>query len=124
MGSMLADLLKALGYKPTLADQNVWIKPGTKPDGFKYYQMILVYVDDILHLSHDTDPVIKALQASYTMKEGSIGTPKHYLGANVAISPLRYMVMASAPIHLVTDLRLMFQMNVMMWKSIDTTKSL
>ena len=81
--SMLADSLKSLGYKPTLADRNVWIKPGVKPDGFKYYQMILVYVDDILHLSHNTNPVINALQASYTLKEGSIGTPKRYLGANI-----------------------------------------
>jgi hypothetical protein len=51
---MLADSLKALGYKPTLVDHYVWKKPGVRPDGFKYYQMILVFVVDIPQISHDT----------------------------------------------------------------------
>jgi hypothetical protein len=47
--SMLNDTLKSLGYSPLEADRNVWLRSGIKPDGFCYYQMILVYVDDILH---------------------------------------------------------------------------
>jgi Reverse transcriptase (RNA-dependent DNA polymerase). len=81
--SMLNDSLKALGYIPSLADCNVWLKPGTKPDGFRYYQMILVYVDDILHLSHEPEVVIDALRQSYELKESSVGLPTRYLGANV-----------------------------------------
>jgi hypothetical protein len=81
--SMLSDSLKAIGYSPSLADRNVWLKPGVKPDGFRYYQMILVYVDDILHLSHDPDIVINALRKAYELKEGSVGPPDRYLGANV-----------------------------------------
>lgn len=81
--SMLNDSLKSLGYRPTEADRNVWLKPGVKPDGFKYYQMILVYVDDILHVSHDPNVVIGMLRTMYELKEDSVGVPTRYLGANV-----------------------------------------
>jgi Reverse transcriptase (RNA-dependent DNA polymerase). len=77
--SMLNDSLKALGYSQSLADRNVWLKPGTKPDGFRYYQMILV----ILHLSHEPEVVINALCQSYELKEGSVGLPTRYFVANV-----------------------------------------
>jgi hypothetical protein len=83
--AMLAESLSAMGYWPTEADRNVWIKLSTKPDGFKYYQMILVYVDEILHVSHDPNPGIAALQKLYVLKDDSIGPPKRYLGANIDI---------------------------------------
>jgi len=81
--AMLAESLSAMGYQPTEADRNVWIKPSIKPNGFRYYQMILVYVDDILHVSHDPSPGIEALKKLYELKEESIGPPKHYLGADI-----------------------------------------
>jgi hypothetical protein len=81
--SMLSDSLRGLGYTPSEADRNVWMKPGVKPDGFKYYQYILVYVDDILHLSHDPTIVISALSNMYELKKESVGIPERYLGANV-----------------------------------------
>jgi hypothetical protein len=81
--SMLSESIMALGYSPSEADRNVWLKPAVKPDGFRYYQLILIYVDDILHLSHDPDTTINALRGMYELKEGSVGSPKRYLGANV-----------------------------------------
>jgi hypothetical protein len=47
--------------------------------------MILVYVDDILHLLHGPDVAINALRGMYELKEGtsSVGPPNRYLGANV-----------------------------------------
>jgi hypothetical protein len=80
---MLSESITALGYTPSEADRNVWIKPGVKPDGFRYYQMILIYVDDILHLSHDPDVAINALRGMYELKEESVSAPSRYLGANV-----------------------------------------
>jgi hypothetical protein len=44
--SLLADTLMDIGYKPTKADPNVWIRPATKSDGFEYYEMVLCYVDE------------------------------------------------------------------------------
>ena len=40
-----------LGFKPSAADPDVWMRPATKADGTMYYEYVLVYVDDILALS-------------------------------------------------------------------------
>jgi hypothetical protein len=45
--------------------------------------MILVYVDDILCISKETAPIMKNVAAIYRLKEGSIGQPSKYLGANI-----------------------------------------
>jgi hypothetical protein len=81
--ALLAQTLTELGYKSTRADPDVWIRPQVKPDGFEYYEMVLIYVDDILHLSHNCKPTMDALAKQYQLKEDSLGEPKLYLGANV-----------------------------------------
>ena len=81
--AMLAQTLIDLGYQSSKADPDVWIRPQTKPNGFEYYEMVLVYVDDILHLSHNTKPTIDALGKLYVLRADACGEPKRYLGANV-----------------------------------------
>ena len=52
--SFLAETLDVeLGFKSTLADPDVWIRAAIKPDGEKYYEYILVYVDDLLCIRYD-----------------------------------------------------------------------
>ena len=47
--------------------------------------MVLVYVDDILHLSHDTKPTMEAIRKLlYELKPEPCGPPKMYLAANVS----------------------------------------
>ena len=58
----MAETLYDLEYKPSLADPDVWIRPAVKPDGFKYYDMVLVYVDDILCISHDPKATIAGIK--------------------------------------------------------------
>ena len=85
--SLFASTLRELGYKPTRADPDVWLRPARKPDGFEYYEMVLVYVDDILHLSHhrriEENKTMQAVGRIYDLKPGSTGKPSRYLGANV-----------------------------------------
>ena len=49
--------------------------------------MLLVYVDDILHITHhqslEDNETMKAIASIYRLKEGSLGPPTMYLGANV-----------------------------------------
>lgn len=78
----LADSLKDIGYKPTEADPDVYIKQGTKPCGQRYWKYMLVYVDDILHIAHDPNEDMKMIKEMYRLKDGS-GPPDRYLGANV-----------------------------------------
>ena len=49
--ALLAETLYDIGYKPTKADPDVWIRPGIKSDGFEYYELVLCYVDDVLSIS-------------------------------------------------------------------------
>jgi hypothetical protein len=80
--SHLASTLYHLGYTLSLADPDVWFRTASKPDRFEYYEYILVYVDDLLVLSHEPQKTMKALEDFYRLKEG-YEEPTRYLGAEV-----------------------------------------
>jgi Reverse transcriptase (RNA-dependent DNA polymerase) len=78
----LAETLHDLGYSPTKADPDVWIRPAVK-DGFKYYEMLLVYVDDVLSISHDAEATMNGIRAIFKLKGDKVEVPTNYLGAQV-----------------------------------------
>ena len=47
--------------------------------------MLLVYVDDILVLSHDMKPIMDGISAQFHLKKDSLGPPKQYLGTTIKI---------------------------------------
>ena len=53
--SFFAEILHDMGYKPSQADQDVWLRTATTEHGHEYYEYILVYIDDLLHVSHNPD---------------------------------------------------------------------
>jgi hypothetical protein len=59
----MAATLRGAGYQSCYADPDVWMKPNTKPDGFKYWEYILVYVDDVLVISHEPQKVMDYLNS-------------------------------------------------------------
>ena len=71
------------GYKPTRADPDVWIRPAVKPCGFEYYEMMLVYVDDILCISANPRATMHGIQETFKLKDGKIEKPDTYLGAQL-----------------------------------------
>ena len=80
----ISQTLRDAGYISCLADSDVWMKPVTRPsDGFKYWEYVLVYVDDLLVVSHDPQAVMDIMNKSYTLKPGSVKVPTEYLGAIV-----------------------------------------
>ena len=50
--AFLAETLDDIGFKSSETDPDVWLKPAVKLNGEEYYKYILVYVDDILCISH------------------------------------------------------------------------
>jgi hypothetical protein len=77
-----SETLHGLNFKPTIADPDVWYRPACKPNGFEYYEYILVYADDILVLSHAPSLIMETLKKAYRLKdEPSI--PTTYLGATI-----------------------------------------
>ena len=61
-------------------------------EGTEYYAHILVYIDDILILDKKPAQFMEILQKEYTVKPGSIGEPKTYLGAGISKASYSCMV--------------------------------
>ena len=59
--------------------------PATKADGTKYYEYVLVYVDDILTMSEKPEEIMQSLMNESTFKGGADGVvpPTVYLGAKL-----------------------------------------
>ncbi len=79
----LAETLKDLCYLPSKADPDVWIRPAIKENGFEYYEMTLVYVDDIMCISHDPKATMLGIQATFKLKDDKIERPENYLGVQI-----------------------------------------
>ncbi len=78
----LAQSMEELGYKPTQADPDVWTKRSLKDDGTPYYKMMLIYVDDVLHIAEDPTGDMGKLSKLYRLKDGT-GELDRYLGGNI-----------------------------------------
>ena len=72
----LATHLRDLGYRPSLADADFWIK-----DCGTHHEYIATYVDDLLIFSRDPQPIIDAFKKDYVLK--GVGAPEYYLGGNI-----------------------------------------
>jgi Reverse transcriptase (RNA-dependent DNA polymerase) len=72
----LSAKLRLMGYRPTKADTDFWIK-----DCGQHYEYIATYVDDVLVYSKDPMKIIKELQRDYILK--GIGVPRYYLGGYI-----------------------------------------
>ena len=81
--TLVATLTK-MGFSSSKANADVWMRPAMKPNGFEYYEYLLVYVDDVLAISHDLKPLIEEIGKRYELKKGSVGPPMRYLGATIS----------------------------------------
>lgn len=81
--SHLATTLRDIGFDMCLADNDVWMRAASTPDGSSYYEYVLVYTDDILCISLDPKSTLMCLDQHYILKESSIGKPTQYLGAQI-----------------------------------------
>ena len=79
----LASILQDFGYKLTNADLDIWICAAVTDSGHEYYEMLFVYVDDILSVGHKPSEAINEITKFFKPKEGSIKEPKIYLGGDI-----------------------------------------
>jgi len=77
-----ASILKELGFTNSRADPDVWMHKAVKPDGFRYWEYVLCYVDDILIISHAPQGIMDDIAKYVKFKPGSVQPPEHYLGAD------------------------------------------
>ena len=65
----MAGTLREAGYESCKVDPDVWMKPKIRPNGEKYWEYVLVYVDDILVMSHEPKEVMDYLASKYTLRK-------------------------------------------------------
>ena len=66
--SILVNVICDLGFRSSLADPDVWMKPATKNNGFKYYEYVLCYVDDVMVVSDEPQDTIDGLKCVFKLK--------------------------------------------------------
>ena len=66
-----------------MIEQNIWIMTEMRTDGYEYYEMLLVYFDDIMIMSHLGDQVSKKIVNFYYIKGGNQYQPTRYLGTYI-----------------------------------------
>ena len=82
--SKLAGVLHdELDYRPSLADPDVWMRPATKPNGERYYEYVLCYVDDVMVISHKPMMTIDGIRQTFKLKGDKAESPDMYLGAQL-----------------------------------------
>ena len=74
----------------TVSDPDVYCGQARKPNGKYYYELLLVYVYDLLCCPNNPNLITDALSLAYYMKDGSVGPPKIYLCSEIN----KYMVMS------------------------------
>ena len=67
-----ADTLDAMGYRSSYSNPYLWLRLAAKLDGFKYYEYILCYVDDMLCISHNPRKSMKSIKEDFKLKYDKI----------------------------------------------------
>jgi hypothetical protein len=81
--SSLAEVLANIGFQSMKADPDIWICSVVCDDGFEYYDMLFIFDDDILALSHKAKDVIKEITKFCKAKDSSVKPPDIYHDLNI-----------------------------------------
>ena len=77
-------IINVMDFKPTRADSDVYMRKNFRNGGNPYYEYLLVYVDDVLVVSHAPEEVMKQIGNEFEIKNGEYGPPTSYLGAGIS----------------------------------------
>jgi hypothetical protein len=80
--ALLQQTIVDMGFVSTIADPDVYCKCQTNNnDNFEYWELLLLYIDDILVISHEPEPHMDKLQNEYGFALSAMGAPEQYLGS-------------------------------------------
>ena len=85
MEKMFKDYIEssALGSTASTTDGDFYYRRNQKSNGEPYYEYLLVYVDDVLAISHDPNAIMEKIGMRFEIKNDEWGPPTRYLGADV-----------------------------------------
>ena len=82
--SFMAKRLDEIGFKSSIADPDVWLRPAMKESGEEHYEYIVMYVDDILCASQNAKSVLRSIEGNtIKYKNDKIEPPAMYLGGRL-----------------------------------------
>jgi hypothetical protein len=58
-------IIEELQFQPTIADPDVYRRCNRKPNGEEYWELLLVYIDDIHFVSHEPKEHLQKLGTFY-----------------------------------------------------------
>ena len=79
----LAKVIWDMHFRPTRADPDVYLRPATKSNGDRYYEMLLCYVDDVISISTKPMDAIEGIKAVFKLKGDKAEVPESYLGGTI-----------------------------------------
>ena len=83
--AFLSEALYDRGYKYSVVDHDVWLRPAIKEkDGFKYWKYILCYVDDVLCISNKRMHTMKVILSKFKLKYDKMEKPDICLVAKIS----------------------------------------
>ena len=77
---MMCEALDNMGFFPSQADSDVWLRE-TIRDVEQLYEYVLLYVDDILSISHRAHEIVQEIGTRFALKH--LEQPTAYLGAQI-----------------------------------------
>ena len=82
--SFLSEHLHDLGFHSSLADPDVYLRSAIAPNGKKYYEYVMTYVDDVLCISKDPKTIVEGIKAKFALKGDKAEEPTEFLGAGLS----------------------------------------
>ena len=81
---MFKDYIKLkMNFTPSTTDPDMYYRKNVHNDGTEYYELLLVYVDDVLAISHDPKAIMEMIGKGFDLKNDEYGPPKTYLGGDI-----------------------------------------
>ena len=80
----LADCMHHLGFLPCPVNLYFCMNPMVSPyDGFNYYAYIIIYVDGVIIIHHDSKRLLSRIDNYFNPKTSSIGDTYIYVGSKL-----------------------------------------
>ncbi|KAL7535630.1 hypothetical protein ACHAWF_005219, partial [Thalassiosira exigua] len=76
-------IVPRLEFTPSRVGRDMYYRKSSKPDGTLYYEILLVYVDNVLAISHDAEKIMETIGKRFKIKNDEYGPPMTYLGGEV-----------------------------------------
>ena len=66
-----------LHFKSTRIDSNVYIRRKRRENGTGYYELFIVYVDDLLAVRQSPEIIMKYIRLEFDIKDNKYGPPTY-----------------------------------------------